>query len=484
MEPRAARTQDTQVVDEEKGLGTAVGSPSPRGESTRGAVNRSQSLDMDAEDIDAISSNLIQVSPFTTPVTPKNRGGPLLAMKNHNNEKGTVLSRELNKGDGVLMLEITSDGQQSFKNMRLRELLEYVNAEARRLDKESGGYGVGKQQKDKIIREGSLDNLSQAVEGATEFSTASPTYCSAANPLRLRDLRRLEARYDGSEESTILVRWHAILISLDPIMAVVMSSRVILLVPDGADSLLALVEDHLMLWVESDIMETPFEVHAYDALLTTVSSLLSREYSRFESNVNDTLSLFSKKGLILSVDAQETMRSLKNQASRMLNRIASFRRALEDLVEDDEDMALMNLTLLKSKPRLYQYPLSSEILGLHEEIEELLENYLNDYNGIESKLFYQKQQMQSAEELLRIRLDSARNTLLLVNTQFGILACAIAFGSFCVSGFGMNLITDLNSIPGLFSTVFALSFAVIVLLFAVVVLYLRTSGTLPISSTA
>ena len=99
-------------------------------------------------------------------------------------------------------------------------------------------------------------------------------------------------------------------------------------------------------------METPFEVHAYDALLTTASSLLSREYTRFETNVDIVLTLFSKKGLILSVDAQEKMSSLKNQVSRMLARIASFRRALEDLVEDDEDMALMNLTLLSRSPSL------------------------------------------------------------------------------------------------------------------------------------
>lgn len=505
-----ASTDEVKLMDEEKGqiqiTPRSATSSFPMMKSgsapTSPRLNRSQSLDMDAEDINVISSNLFQVNPYGDNGHSTSNGRALLF--NKDDKKGDSLTRgtsgrrglsDENKGDEVLMLEITAGGEQSFKNMRLRDLLDYVNAEARKLDSEGGGYGVGtkqrdKQEKEKIIgRAGSGSNLAQAND-ATD--TQDSSYCSAANPLRLRDLRRLETRFDGSDESTLLVRWHAILISLEPIMAIVMTNRLILLVPDGADSLLALVEDHMMLWVESKqqahemsgpIVDTPFEIHAYDAMLTTVSSLLSREYTRFERDVDSVLTLFKQKGLILSVDAQENMRYLKNQASRMLTRLKSFRRALEDLVEDDEDMALMNLTLLRRRPRLYQYPLSSEVLGKHEEIEELLENYLNDYNSIESKLLYQKQQMQSAEELLRIRLDTARNTLLLVNTQFGILACAIAFGSFVVGGFGMNLVTDLNAIPGLFAVVFSLSLIVILLLFAVVVLYLRTSGTLPTSTT-
>ena len=142
-------SEEVHLGDEEKGRlcpdpPVVNSSPSSlREKNERTAFkNRSKSLDMDAEDIDAISSNLIQVSPFTTPATPKSNGN-----KDRDRE---ALSQEL-KGDEVLMLEITSDGQQSFKNMRLRELLEYVNAEARRLDSKGGGFGVGKQ-KDKILK--------------------------------------------------------------------------------------------------------------------------------------------------------------------------------------------------------------------------------------------------------------------------------------------------------------------------------------------
>ena len=139
-----------------------------------------------------------------------------------------------------------------------------------------------------------------------------------------------------------------------------------------------------------------FEAHAYDALLTTVNSLLTQEYNKINLEVQGILRQFKQKGCILSIDAQEKMRMLKNQLSEISGRIDSFQRALDDVVEDDEGMALMNLNLLSSNPNLYQYPLSAEILGTHEEVEELLENYLNDFNSTESKLEYLKAQMQSA----------------------------------------------------------------------------------------
>ena len=41
----------------------------------------------------------------------------------------------------------------------------------------------------------------------------------------------------------------------------------------------------------------------------------------------------------------------------MLGRITSARHTINELTEDDEDMALMNLTLLKKKPKLYLYVL-------------------------------------------------------------------------------------------------------------------------------
>lgn len=56
----------------------------------------------------------------------------------------------------------------------------------------------------------------------------------------------------------------------------------------------------------------------------------------------------------------------------MIDDIADFAKVLED----DTDLAMMNLTRMCQNPEDYVPPLSKEVLGDHEEIELLLEAYL------------------------------------------------------------------------------------------------------------
>ncbi len=48
----------------------------------------------------------------------------------------------------------------------------------------------------------------------------------------------------------------------------------------------------------------------------------------------------------------------------------------------------------------YRYPLAAEILSKHDEIEELLESYLLDFNALAANIEYARSQIQSAEELV------------------------------------------------------------------------------------
>jgi hypothetical protein len=448
--------------------------------------------------------------------------------------------------DLMLMLEITDKGEINYKNMQLRELLDYVNREAKAIDRQNGGYGVGRtaalRQRSvksmlsltsRLSTGNSAQNLvslvnpasvtgggsssgSDAQQGQAEQIQSGTTppedYVSAVNPLRIRDLRKLDVNdFDEAStanSSTLLVRWHALLFCFEPIRAIVMSTKLIWIVPNGADSLLELVQEHMMQWVEacnSDHAMTggkdssnhstndinngahaeddkpPFEAHALDALFTTVTSLQDQEYKRINSDIQLILGQFKQKGCILSIDAQEKMRSLKNRVSRMLQRLGSYRSALEDAVDDDEEMALMNLSILHHQPKYYSYPLHSNILGTHEEMEGLLESYLQRYMTTCAKLEYLRAQMQSAEDLVYLRLDTSRNQLLVVNTMFGILACCIAIASYVTGAFGMNLdnVNTLQNQQHLFVIVFVCSFSFLIVMFVSVVYYLRQRSVLP-----
>ena len=63
--------------------------------------------------------------------------------------------------------------------------------------------------------------------------------------IQYHDLRYLENQFHTHEEPTVLVRKHAVLISLNPLRAIVTADRMILIVPDGADSLLYLLHDYM-----------------------------------------------------------------------------------------------------------------------------------------------------------------------------------------------------------------------------------------------
>lgn len=206
-----------------------------------------------------------------------------------------------------------------------------------------------------------------------------------------------------------------------------------------------------------------------------------QEFTRIDRAIQDTL-LYFRTGSLIPVSVQEEMRGLKNDLSLMIARIVSCRQALQALTEDDEEMALMNLSLLRQKPHLYRLPLVSEILSRHDDIEELIESYLIDFNALELKAGYIRSQIQSAEELVSLRLDTSRNELLIVNTALAVLACSIGFGAYITGMFGMNLdnVDTIQPVEHSFAVVSICSFAAIVLLFGVILYYLRQTGMLPL----
>ena len=98
--------------------------------------------------------------------------------------------------------------------------------------------------------------------------------------------------------------------------------------------------------------DIPFESHAYEALFTTVTSMQSQEYSVLKNDVEGLISFF-KYGAILPIDKQEAMRVCKNSVNLLKSRVTSHKRVLLELMDDDEVMALMNLSKLRKKPSLY-----------------------------------------------------------------------------------------------------------------------------------
>jgi hypothetical protein len=106
-------------------------------------------------------------------------------------------------------------------------------------------------------------------------------------------------------------------------------------------------------YYQLDIHNIPFELHAYEALLTTVKSVESQQLENLTDRVQNILHIY-KTSTFIALEVQTNLKQYKNDLSQMLNRLEKILNALKNIVEDDQDMALMNLTLLKDKPSLYR----------------------------------------------------------------------------------------------------------------------------------
>jgi len=302
---------------------------------------------------------------------------------------------------------------------------------------------------------------SKGVNGGGNGGAAANVVDFRVPAIKARDLRRLECVHFGPlEDPIIMVRQNVVLISFDPYRVICLNNRAIMIVPQGSDSLLSDFRNSLMSWKkESDI---PFEAHTYETIITSGIRLLYNDYENTERLVQSVLRRFKQtQTSIVGIDAQETMRLLKNKLQSMIAKVASYRRCLTELLEDDYEMAYMNLTILGQTPSYY---LCEDLAfkSTHQDIEVLCESYLADYNSLAMKMSLLEKSMQNAEELCSLRLDTSRNQLLVADTILSIVAICLAMGSFVGSILGMNLHTGVEQEKGVFTTV--VIFTIVVML--------------------
>lgn len=113
----------------------------------------------------------------------------------------------------------------------------------------------------------------------------------------------------------------------------------------------------------------------------------------------------------------------------------------------------MSLTKVKEHPDLYIFPLAPEVEEVriytlsimrlacllrgpscflaqdHEEVELLLESYLQEVNSLGNVLELMRDRMHNTESLIMVKLDIARNQLLTASTIFSMVAMCSGFGA-------------------------------------------------------
>mmetsp|Transcript_30145 Transcript_30145/g.96185 ORF Transcript_30145/g.96185 Transcript_30145/m.96185 type:complete len:592 (-) Transcript_30145:333-2108(-) len=265
--------------------------------------------------------------------------------------------------------------------------------------------------------------------------------------LHPRDLRKLSVNYSVSNTASIIVRKHVILMNFDPLRAIVLHDRLLLLVPDGADSILLKTESRLTEFCKPVSQEvasaldhdenSPFELNAVEAVLSTVTEILNSEYQSIEPIVASTLQALQANNLRF---AQDRLKFVKINIDAETTRVENMKMALERVLDDDFDMAMMRLSKMRDEPELYNsVPLSPEVISDHDNVEILLEAYLENLATLQTKLKFLHQQIQNTEESVTLKLDLSRNRLLTIDTIIAVVSCGFGLGGMVAGTFGMNL---------------------------------------------
>ncbi|CAM9202332.1 unnamed protein product [Scytosiphon promiscuus] len=371
-----------------------------------------------------------------------------------------------------MLFELREDGTYDMKEMTIREVFNYVQEEAKewtnmgRSPAVDGRGGVCSA----VCRRVGGANLRTAQASCfsapdTAVPSSSPSHtsrpCMARRGaavatqmsnlnLHLRDMRQLFSPQAKSEPA-ISVRRNCVLVNFETLRGIVLVDRLLLVVDPGADSILlevrkALSESH------DDVYE--FELKAVEALLSVSSKRLEREVREVERPVAEIVTILEGSGKgATSAKNNDKFRVLLNTINVLENRAKARRRALLMVLEDDTDLAMMNLTRMCQSPEDYLPPLAQEVLEDHEEMELLLEAYLQDINSIYNVLELLQGRARSTEALVMVKLDIARNRILTAELIFSMASTCLTVGALVSGVFGMNMKNGMESNEFIFKVV-------------------------------
>ncbi|XP_028751417.1 magnesium transporter MRS2-2 isoform X2 [Neltuma alba] len=299
--------------------------------------------------------------------------------------------------------------------------------------------------------------------------------------IHARDLRILDPLL--SYPSTILGREKAIVLNLEHVKAIITAEEVLLRDPTD-ENVIPVVEElqrrlpkanannlqtgdrkeysvgqYDMEAAEED--ESPFEFRALEVALEAICSFLAARTTELEMAAYPALDELTSK---ISSRNLDRVRKLKSAMTRLTARVQKVRDELEQLLDDDDDMADLYLSrkLCSSSPvsgsgAANWFPASPTIGSKIsrasrasvatmrgdednvEELEMLLEAYFMQIDGTLNKLSTLREYIDDTEDYINIQLDNHRNQLIQLELFLSSGTVCTSIYSLVAGIFGMNI---------------------------------------------
>ena len=227
-------------------------------------------------------------------------------------------------------------------------------------------------------------------------------------------------------------------------------------------------------------VDLPFELQCVDAVLNVIGNLLTSDtFELQEASMSYIHRLLHPKNSY-SDDPLTIIRAVKDAVREMSSRVKGFVQSLDRVLDEDEDMALMNLSRLITHPERFLHPVSQEVLDEEsDEPELILESYLQTALSLTNSLHLIQGQIDSAAELVNQKQDSVRNRLLFANMLISVftlcITCATLVGSFV----GMNVPNHMENDGTAFRNIVTGTMAFTTLMACLIFVLLIRTQTIP-----
>ncbi|MCO5554073.1 hypothetical protein L7F22_007599 [Adiantum nelumboides] len=343
--------------------------------------------------------------------------------------------------------------------------------------------------------------------------------------IHARDLRILDPLL--SYPSTILGRERAIVLNLEHIKAVITAEEVFLRNPMDENVIPIVEELCRRLPMKRDVSnnnaeengvelakfrtssksrmsqdmeeEPPFEFRALEVALEAICSYLDARTTELESAAYPALDELTSK---ISSRNLDRVRKLKSGMTRLTARVQKVRDELEQLLDDDGDMADLFLTrkLASSASPVGgslppSWAVGSPTIGSRisrvsrasvgtytadndvEQLEMLLEAYFMQIDGTLNKLISLREYIDDTEDYINIQLDNHRNQLIQLELVLSAGTVVMAIYAAVAGIFGMNIPYTWNEgYNYAFKWVVLLSGVLCLVIFSSILLYARYRG--------
>jgi len=183
----------------------------------------------------------------------------------------------------------------------------------------------------------------------------------------------------------------------------------------------------------------PFEFRVLEAIFVSVVGAQQSELEVLTGLVTNLLAFLEEQ---IDRERLKELLQYSKRLSKFEQRVLAMRDAIEEVLEQDEDLAAMYLTD-KANDHPHQ---PTE----HDDVELLLETYLKQIEEIANSVASLISHMRATEDIVNIMLDSQRNSLLLLELRIAMGTLGFTSGAFVVGMFGMNLHNYLEQDPRAF----------------------------------